>query len=421
MMDNNVFNTTDPLAGKRILLGVSGSIAAYKSPDLVRALRAAGAEVRVALSAAAAEFVAPLTLQAVSGQPVRTALFAAAEETAMDHIRLARWADACLLAPITAHGLARLAQGLADDLISTIVLATRAPVFLAPAMNVQMWEHPATRRNCAALRTDGVHFLGPESGSLACGEEGEGRMLAPERIVAELRLALAEKTLPGMRILITAGPTWEALDPARGISNRASGKQGFAIAQAFAEAGAVVTLVAGPGHEPTPPGITRQDVVSAEEMQAACLQAMENGVEVFIANAAVADHRPAQRSSQKMDKGSLPNPLPLTENPDIVAAMARHPRRPRWVIAFAAQTHDHLEQAAAKARAKGVDMIIVNAIGDGRTGMGASTNHLRMLYAGQMTDLGSGDKLTLARRLVHTLTPLLQHTPPSSRETSESP
>jgi phosphopantothenoylcysteine decarboxylase/phosphopantothenate--cysteine ligase len=421
MMDNGVFNTTDPLAGKRILLGVSGSIAAYKSPDIVRALRTAGADVRVVLSAAAAEFVTPLTLQAVSGQPVRTALFAAAEEAAMDHIRLARWADACLLAPITAHGLARLAQGLADDLLSTLILASRAPLFLAPAMNVQMWEHPATRRNCATLRSDGAQFLGPESGSLACGEEGEGRMLAPERIAAELRLALAEKTLPGLRVLITAGPTWEALDPARGISNRASGKQGFAIAQVLAEAGALVTLVAGPSHEATPPGVTRRDVVSAEEMQAVCLEALEGSVDVLIANAAVADHRPAQRSPQKMDKGRLPNPLPLTENPDIVAAMARHPRRPRWVIAFAAQTHDHLEQAAAKARAKGVDMIIANDIGDGRMGMGATANHLHMLFGGQITDLGSGDKLTLARRLVRTLTPLLQHSPPSSSETSESP
>ena len=399
----SIFNTTEPLAGKRILLGVGGSIAAYKSPEIVRALRQAGAALRVVMTRGAAQFVTPLTLQAVSGEPVRGDLFAAAEEAAMDHIRLARWADALLIAPISANGMARLAQGLADDLLSTIVLANRAPLFLAPAMNSAMWAHPATQRNVAQLRADGAHFLGPGSGSLACGEEGTGRLLAPERMVGELRLALAEKTLRGQRVLITAGPTWEAIDPARGLSNRASGRQGFALAQACAEAGADVLLITGPTHEQTPPGVRRQDVLSAQDMLAACLQALEKPTDIFIANAAVADHRPSQFSTHKLGKTDIANPLPLSINPDIVSTVHQDPRRPRYIVAFAAETQNHLAAASAKAQRKGADIIVVNDITSADMGMGATDNACGILQGERVQHIPRCSKMDLARHLVRHL------------------
>ncbi|MBU2832299.1 bifunctional phosphopantothenoylcysteine decarboxylase/phosphopantothenate--cysteine ligase CoaBC [Acidithiobacillus ferriphilus] len=402
-MTGSVFNTTEPLAGKRILLGVGGSVAAYKSPEIVRALRQAGVELRVVMTRGAAQFVTPLTLQAVSGEPVRSDLFAAAEEAAMDHIRLARWADALLIAPISANGMARLAQGLADDLLSTIVLANRAPLFLAPAMNSAMWAHPATQRNVAQLRADGAHFLGPDSGSLACGEEGTGRLLAPERLVDELRLALTKKTLCGQRVLITAGPTWEAIDPARGFSNRASGRQGFALAQACAEAGANVLLITGPTHEQTPPGVSRQDVLSAQDMLAACLQALDKPTDIFIANAAVADHRPSQFSAHKLGKTDIANPLPLSINPDIVSALHQDPRRPRWIVAFAAETRDHLAAASAKAARKGADVIVVNDITSVDVGMGATDNACSILQGEQVLHIPRCSKMDLARHLVRHL------------------
>jgi phosphopantothenoylcysteine decarboxylase/phosphopantothenate--cysteine ligase len=402
-MMESVFNTTEPLAGKRILLGVGGSIAAYKSPEIVRALRQAGAELRVVMTRGAAQFVTPLTLQAVSGEPVRSDLFAAAEEAAMDHIRLARWADAFLIAPISANGMARLAHGLADDLLSTVVLANRAPLFLAPAMNSAMWAHPATQRNVAQLRADGAHFLGPDSGSLACGEEGTGRLLAPERMVGELRLALAEKTLRGQRVLITAGPTWEAIDPARGLSNRASGRQGFALAQACAEAGADVLLITGPTHEQTPPGVRRQDVLSAQDMLAACLQALEKPTDIFIANAAVADHRPSQFSTHKLGKTDIANPLPLSINPDIVSTVHQAPRRPRYIVAFAAETQNHLAAASAKAQRKGADIIVVNDITSADMGMGATDNACGILQGERVQHIPRCSKMDLARHLVRHL------------------
>ena len=402
-MTDNVFNTTEPLAGKRILLGVGGSIAAYKSPEIVRTLRQAGVELRVVMTRSAAQFVTPLTLQALSGEPVRSDLFAATEEAAMDHIRLARWADALLIAPISANGMARLAQGLADDLLGTIVLASRVPLFLAPAMNNTMWMHPATQRNLAQLQADGAHLLGPDSGSLACGEDGAGRLLAPDRLVGELRLALAEKALRGQRVLITAGPTWEAIDPARGLSNRASGRQGFALSQACAEAGAEVLLITGPTHEQTPPGVSRLDVISARDMLTACLQALDRPTDIFIANAAVADHRPSRFSAQKLSKTAIANPLPLSINPDIVSAVHRDSRRPRYIVAFAAETHDHLSTAGAKAQRKGADVIVVNDINSSELGMGAMDNACSILQGERVLHIPRCSKIDLARHLVRHL------------------
>ena len=418
-MIESVFNTTEPLAGKRILLGVGGSIAAYKSPEIVRALRQSGVEVRVVMTRAAAQFVTPLTLQALSGAPVRSDLFAAAEEAAMDHIRLARWADALLLAPISADGMARLAQGLADDLLGTLVLASRAPLFIAPAMNSAMWAHPATQRNITQLQSDGVHFLGPDCGGLACGETGTGRLLEPERLVGELRSALAEKTLRGQRVLVTAGPTWEAIDPARGLSNHASGRQGFALAQACAEAGAEVLLVTGPTHEHTPPGVLRQDVISAEEMLAACLRALDPPVDIFIANAAVADHRPSHYSAEKLGKTEIPNPLPLSLNPDIVATVHQDPRRPRWIVAFAAATQDHLAMASAKARRKGADVIVANDISRNDMGMGAADNACSILQGERVLHIPRCSKIDLARHLLRHLSALFSHPGTESEDLHE--
>lgn len=402
-MVKKLFNTTEPLTGKRILLGVCGSIAAYKSPEIVRSLRLLGCEVRVVMTRSAAQFVTPITLQALSGEAVRGELFAATEEAAMDHIRLARWPDAVLVAPLSANTLAHFANGLANDLLSTLILATHAPLFLAPAMNSSMWAHPATRSNYERMRDYGATFLGPDSGTLACGEEGLGRMLDPDRIVAELRLALAEKTLRGKRVVITAGPTWEALDPARGFSNRSSGRQGFALAQACAETGAEVHLITGPTQEQTPPGVLREDVTSAEDMLAACLRALNPPVELFIANAAVADHRPATHSAHKLHKTALADTLALTLNPDIVRRVHDDPCRPRLVVAFAAETQDHYASAKAKAERKGADIIVVNDISTMESGMASEQNAGSILQGENIIKIPICSKIDMARHIVHHL------------------
>ncbi|PKY12067.1 phosphopantothenoylcysteine decarboxylase [Acidithiobacillus marinus] len=397
---STLFNTTEPLAGKRILLGICGSIAAYKSPELVRALTRLGAEVRVVMTRSAGQFVTPITLQALSGYPVRQDLFAAEEEAAMDHIRLARWPDAVVVAPASAHSLARFALGLGDDLLSTLLLVTRAPVFLAPAMNASMWAHPATQAHARQLCEYGVQLLGPEAGALACGEEGAGRMLEPEQIVAQLHLALAPKMLAGKQILITAGPTWESLDPARGLSNRASGKQGFALAQACAEAGAQVQLISGPSQEATPPGVLRVNVTSAQEMLEATLRALATPTDLFIANAAVADHRPALQSTQKLPKTALSESLTLIVNPDIVSTVNQHALRPRVIVAFAAETRDHLASARNKAAQKGADIIVVNDISHNETGMGAESNACSIIEGSDLTEIPTCSKIDLARHLI---------------------
>ncbi|HTY98955.1 MAG TPA: bifunctional phosphopantothenoylcysteine decarboxylase/phosphopantothenate--cysteine ligase CoaBC, partial [Rhodocyclaceae bacterium] len=290
------------LSGKRIVLGVTGGVAAYKAAELVRLLVKAGVTVDVAMTEAAGHFVGPATFQALSGRPVYGSLWQG-EARGMAHIDLSRGADACLVAPATADFVAKLAHGLADDLLSTLCLARDCPLLVAPAMNRQMWENPATRRNVAELAADGVVILGPAAGEQACGEVGEGRLLEAEELFAALAAALAEKRLAGKRVLLTAGPTYEALDPVRGLTNRSSGKMGFALAQACRQAGAEVTLVAGPVALATPAGVARIDVVSALDMREAVLRALP-GQDVFIAVAAVADYRPAQRQEHKAKKGA---------------------------------------------------------------------------------------------------------------------
>jgi phosphopantothenoylcysteine decarboxylase/phosphopantothenate--cysteine ligase len=392
----------DPLTGKKILLLIGGSIAAYKTPDLIRLLRAAGAELRVALSPHARDFVAPLALQAVSGHAPRQSLFSPAEEAAMDHIALARWADALLYAPVSAAGLARLAQGLAEDLPGAIVLASRAPLFLAPAMNTAMWEHPATQRNLRQLVADGAQILEPGSGSLACGETGSGRLMELEQIVDRLRLALAPHPWLGWRVLVTAGPTWEAWDPVRGLSNRASGRQGYALAQAAAERGARVTLVSGPTCLPCPTGVERIAVTSAQEMLQVCqgLVQREN-IDLLIANAAVADHRPATLLTHKQPKQELPAQLALAANPDIVKTLHEDPQAPRRILAFAAETHADEERAVAKLRAKGADFAALNDLRAGA--MGTEENAIVLVSSRQRWALPRQPKLDLARALLHHL------------------
>ncbi|MEK8090067.1 bifunctional phosphopantothenoylcysteine decarboxylase/phosphopantothenate--cysteine ligase CoaBC [Thermithiobacillus plumbiphilus] len=396
----------DPLHGKRILLGVGGGIAAYKTPELCRRLREAGAEVQVVMTHAAREFVTPLALQAVSGRPVRGELFDPAAEAGMDHIALSRWADAILVAPATADLMARLAQGMADDLLSTLVLASPRRPLLAPAMNQQMWRHPATQRNAARLLADGVLLLGPAEGVQACSETGPGRMLEPLELVSLLRLHLAPKPLAGRHALVTAGPTWEAIDPARGITNRSSGRQGYAVAQALAEAGAAVTLVSGPTSLNPPTGVRVVRVESALEMRAAVLDRLPE-MDILVATAAVADFRPAQKASRKLAKTALQGPLELCVNPDILAEVAAHAQRPKLVVGFAAQTHDALALGAAKHQAKGVDLIAINDVSQAGLGFGSEDNHLVLIDAGGTHDLGRADKLMLARALVSHITSLL--------------
>ena len=392
----------DPLAGKKILLMIGGSVSAYKTPELARRLRDRGVELRVALSRHAADFVAPLALQAVTGQPVRQSLFSPEEEAAMEHIALARWADALLYAPVSANGLAGLAQGLASDLPGTIVLASRAPLFLAPAMNTAMWEHPANQRNVRQLQADGATFLGPANGELACGETGAGRLLEVPDIIDELCLALASKPWAGRQVLVTAGPTWEAWDPVRGLSNRASGRQGYALAQAAAERGAQVTLVSGPTSLPCPSGVRRIAVESARDMLAACQNIVQlQRVDLFIANAAVADHRPASTVNDKQGKGEIPNQLALLPNPDIVRSLHESAARPRYLLAFAAETHSDEKRAVAKLRAKGADFAVLNDLRSGA--MGGSENAAVLYCSDRRWELPRSDKLDLARALLHHL------------------
>jgi len=389
------------LAGKQVLLGVTGGIAAYKAPDLVRRLREQGAEVRVVLTPAAARFVTPLTFQAVSGHPVRSGLWDEAAEAAMSHIELARWADLVLVAPATADFLARLAAGMADELLTTLCLATDAPVFAAPAMNRLMWANPATRHNMRTLAARGVQLLGPGSGDQACGETGDGRMLEALEIVAELAdgAAAGEGALAGRKLLITAGPTREAIDPVRYLTNRSSGRMGYAIAAVAARSGASVTLVSGPVDLAPPPGVRVLQVETAAEMRAA-VQAELAGAEVFISAAAVADYRPASPASQKMKKqpGQTRLELELLRNPDILAEVAASSPRP-FVVGFAAETENLEANARLKLETKGLDMIAANKVG-ADCGFDRDDNTLLVLWPGGHEDLGCGSKTALAGRLL---------------------
>ncbi len=349
-----------PLISRRILLGVTGGIAAYKSADLVRRLRDAGAGVRVVMSRGALAFITPLTFQAVSGNPVHTELLDEAAEAGMGHIELARWADQVLVAPATANFIARLAHGLADDLLSTICLATAAPVTLAPAMNQQMWSNPATRVNCEILKQRGIDLIGPASGAQACGETGPGRMVEPSELVKVLA-AHRESVLAGKHVLITAGPTYEDIDPVRFIANRSSGRMGFAIAQAARDAGARVSLVAGPVTLETPQGVERTDVRSAREMRDVVLK-LADSADVFISVAAVADYRPARPAAQKLKKGLPRQKVELVANPDIVSDVAALEHGP-LTVGFAAETEKLKEHALEKLSRKRLDMIAANRVG----------------------------------------------------------
>jgi len=385
------------LINKRILLGVTGSIAAYKSADLVRRLREAGAEVRVVMTKGATEFITPLTLQALSGAPVRTSLLDADAEAAMGHIELARWADAVLVAPASADFIARLAHGRADDLLAALCLASEAPLVLAPAMNRAMWANAATRDNCELLRERGVRFFGPAQGVQACGETGPGRMLEPPELVERLAALFQTGALAGLSVLVTAGPTREALDPVRYLSNRSSGKMGFAVARAAAEAGARVTLVAGPVALAAPPGVERVDVESAQEMYDAVM-ARTADCDVFIAVAAVADYRPTSVADDKIKKNEASISVAMERTPDILAAVARLSPAP-FCVGFAAETADLRRYAEDKLLRKGLAMVAANEVGAG-VGFDSDDNALEVLWADGGVSLPRATKQQLGRQLI---------------------
>lgn len=370
------------LASKNVLVGVTGGIAAYKTPELVRRLIDAGANVRVVMTPGACEFVRPLVFQAVSGNPVHTELLDEGAEAGMGHIELARWPDLILIAPATANTIAGFTAGLADNLLATLLIATTAPVAIVPAMNTMMWEHPATRHNVDLLKQRGVVVLGPGVGSQACGETGAGRMLEVPEIIQSLQsdwpsssreavLESVAQRLADHRVLITAGPTREAIDPVRFLSNHSSGKMGFALAQAAAQAGAQVTLVSGPVNLATPAAVERIDVTSAVEMQQAVMAEVQSH-DIFISVAAVADYRVAVQQDQKIKKTDESLSLNLIRNPDILAAVSSMDKRP-YCVGFAAETQDLEQHARAKLERKNLDMIIANQVGDGRV-FGKDTN-----------------------------------------------
>ncbi|MEW6354315.1 MAG: bifunctional phosphopantothenoylcysteine decarboxylase/phosphopantothenate--cysteine ligase CoaBC [Pseudomonadota bacterium] len=386
------------LTNKHILLGVTGGIAAYKSAELIRQLRAHGCDVRVAMSAAATQFITPLTLQALSGHPVHRHLLDPNSEASMGHITLARWADAVLVAPASADFMAKLAHGLADDLLSTLCLASDAPLALAPAMNQQMWANPATQANRATLEQRGVHLFGPAEGEQACGEVGPGRMLEPAELVQRTAALFKNELLSGAQVLVSAGPTREALDPVRYLSNRSSGKMGYALAAAAAEAGARVTLVSGPTALPAPDRVERIDVLSARDMQQAVL-ARAPHCDIFIAAAAVADYGVTDAAPHKIKKNAEELTLHLTRNPDILAEVARLTRRP-FTVGFAAET-EHLEtHAQHKLADKALDMVAANWVNQEGVGFDSDDNALHVVWEGGEQALPRTSKNKLARELI---------------------
>lgn len=394
LVDSALMNT---LSGKHILLGVTGGIAAYKSAELLRQLRSQGAEVRVVMTAAATEFVTPLTFQALSGQPVHTELLDVNAEAAMGHIELARWADVLLIAPATADFIARMVAGRANDLLSAVCLACDCQVAIAPAMNRVMWGNAATRDNIATLAGRGIQVLGPAEGLQACGEHGPGRMLEPGQLVSAVAELFNSGILAGQHVLVTAGPTREALDPVRYISNRSSGRMGFAVAAAAAEAGARVTLVAGPVNLSTPAGVRRFDVVSAADMHAAVMSRIA-GIDIFIGVAAVADYRPAVPASQKIKKQAGEQSLQLVRNPDILADVAALPNAP-FTVGFAAETEQVIDYAREKLQAKRINMIAANVVGE-QQGFDREDNALHVLWPGGEQPLARASKQQLARQLL---------------------
>jgi phosphopantothenoylcysteine decarboxylase/phosphopantothenate--cysteine ligase len=392
------------LSGKHVVLGLSGGIACYKAAEFCRGLTKAGATVQVVMTESATRFITVATMQALSGRPVYTDQWDERQPNHMPHINLGREADAVVVAPASADFMARLAQGRADDLLSLLCLARpieRVPLLLAPAMNREMWAHPATQRNVAQLQADGAVVLGVGAGDQACGETGDGRMLEPEELLYEVQRHFQPKPLQGRHLLVSAGPTFEAIDPVRGLTNLSSGKMGFAIARAAHEAGAEVTLVAGPVGLPTPRGVRRIDVKSALEMQAA-VQANVAQADVFVSAAAVADWRPASAADQKIKKdgsGAVPT-LAFVENPDILAGVAASERARNgalYCVGFAAESHDLLAHAQAKRARKGVPLLVGNI---GPDTFGRDDNALLLVDAQGSTELPRADKLSLARQLV---------------------
>ena len=398
------------LQGRRILLGLSGGVACYKSAELARELVRAGATVQVVMTDAALQFITPVTMQALTGQPVFTSQWDPRPSAGMAHIDLPRECDLLLVAPASADFIAQLASGRASELLALACLArpvARCPLLVAPAMNREMWSHPATQRNVAQIVADGARVLGPGHGDQACGEVGDGRMLEPAELRDEVVAQFQPKVLEGRTVLVTAGPTFEALDPVRGVTNLSSGKMGFALARAAAEAGARVTLVAGPVHLPTPRGVQRIDVVSARQMHDAVMP-LAQGHEVFVATAAVADWRPAEVLEHKLKKdGQGPAPtFAMAENPDILAAVARLPQASRpFCVGFAAETHDVVEHARAKRQRKGIPLIVAN---HGPGTFGRDDNALTLVDADGAVALPRADKLTLARSLVDAIARRLQ-------------
>jgi phosphopantothenoylcysteine decarboxylase / phosphopantothenate---cysteine ligase len=386
------------MQGKRILLGVTGGIAAYKSAELVRRLRERGADVQVVMTAAAREFVTPLTFQALSGRAVRTELWDSAAEAAMGHIELARWADLVLVAPASADFMARLAGGRADDLLATLALATDAPLVLAPAMNRLMWSNPATQANAATLRARGVRLLGPAEGEQACGEVGPGRMLEPSELADAVDALLPPRgPLTGRRVLITAGPTRERIDPVRFVSNRSSGKMGFAVAQAARAAGADVVMVTGPVALAAPPGVRRIDIESAADMLDAVLREID-AADIFISTAAVADYRPAAPPEHKIKKSSEKLALEMERTVDVIATVAARPRRP-FVVGFAAETENVEQNARAKMLKKNLDMIAANEVGHAKA-FDCADNELVVLWRGGRREFPLASKSSLAADLI---------------------
>ncbi|WP_339676887.1 bifunctional phosphopantothenoylcysteine decarboxylase/phosphopantothenate--cysteine ligase CoaBC [uncultured Zhongshania sp.] len=386
------------LSNRHILLGVTGGIAAYKSAELIRRLKDHGADVRVVMTAAAMEFITPLTLQALSGNPVHTTLLDPEAEAGMGHIELARWADLILVAPASADFMARLANGRGDDLLTTLCLATPAPIALAPAMNQGMWRDQATQDNIATLSARKIVLFGPAAGEQACGDIGPGRMLEAEELAAHAASIFNSRILDGVRLTITAGPTREAIDPVRYISNHSSGKMGYALAAAAADAGAIVTLISGPTNLNCPERVSRVDVISAQDMLDASTATLGK-CELFIACAAVADYRPAKAADQKIKKDNDSMHIDLVRNPDIVSTVANHSERP-VTVGFAAETQDLMRYARGKLERKNLDLIIANDVSNSAIGFNANDNAVTAIWKDGQCDIPQMGKNQLAAQLI---------------------
>ena len=418
------------LNNKRILVGITGGIAAYKSAEMVRHLIKAGAEVHVIMTSAACEFITPLTMQALSGNIVHTSMLDPKAEAGMGHIELAKWADAVLIAPASADFIARMAAGMGDDLLATMCLVTQAPVYLGPAMNQGMWLDAATQHNCEVLRSRGVTLFGPDEGFQACGDVGPGRMLDPDILVQMLAEQFSTGALAGKHVVITAGPTQEAIDPVRYISNHSSGKMGFALARSAAEAGASVTLISGPVHLPTPERVTRVDVTTACEMHAAAIEQTSDS-DIFISCAAVADFRPETVAEIKIKKDpDSPNEgmaINLVRNPDIVASIAAKEDRP-FVVGFAAETGNVIEYATDKRKRKNLDLIVANDVSDSTIGFNSEDNAVTLIGADIEEPLPKCSKRQLAGQLIEMIARFYnesqaateQHTEKSAEHASEN-